>query len=50
MPKPKGWTEEMLIEREEIVAELVKKGIPESRAYAIATAQVDKQHRRKEGG
>ncbi len=45
MPKPKGWTTAMLKRRDKIVQGLKKKGMAESRAYAIATAMVEKGRR-----
>jgi hypothetical protein len=48
MPKPKGWTDAMLVKRDQIKDALRDKGVPESRAYAIATARVEEMMR-KEG-
>lgn len=48
MPKPKGWTDAMLAKRDSIVKALRDKGVPTSRAYAIATSRVD-ELMRKEG-
>jgi hypothetical protein len=47
MPKPKGWTDAMLRKRDRIVKGMMKKGIKEPRAYALATALVKKHARRQ---
>ncbi len=47
MPKPKGWTAAMLRKRDRIVKGLLKRGVKESRAYAIATSLVKRKARKK---
>lgn len=47
MPKPKGWSDTMLRKRDRMVKALMKRGFSEQRAYAIATAQVEKGRKKK---
>ena len=47
MPKPKGWTVAMLRKRDRIVKGLMKRGVSESRSYAIATSLVEKRSKKK---
>lgn len=59
MPKPRGWTESMVRKRDEIVEAILREGVPpgrtpeerrkppRSRAYAIATAAVERMRRRR---
>jgi uncharacterized protein YdaT len=48
MPKPQGWSDAELRKRDEIKDALMKdRGFSESRAYAIATAQVQGMRRKR---
>jgi hypothetical protein len=58
MPRPKRWNESMVSKRDEIVEAILREGVPRgrtpeerrrpprARAYAIATAQVQRRRRR----
>jgi hypothetical protein len=59
MPRPKGWTESMVRKRDEIVEAILREGVPpgrtpeerrrppRARAYAIATAQIQRRRRQR---
>ena len=47
MPKPAGWSDVMLANRDRCVTKLKAAGTPESKAYAVCTAAVE--HKTKRG-
>jgi hypothetical protein len=51
MPKPHGWSTEMLNRRDRCVKDLMAKGKPQSNAYAICTASIGgiSRHKSRKG-